>query len=128
MKVAYHNITTEGAHIFSDFASVTRLMLADAAELVEVQAGRAKETLRHVEQDVQEGKRDTLGRDKEALEARRGDARVAWEHGVDTVRDTGSMVIGATQAVAGAVEDTTDRTASRLQDAFYSVSSFLHSL
>jgi hypothetical protein len=122
MKVAYNNITTEGAHIFSDFASVTRLMLADAAELVEVQAGKAKETLRHVERDVQQGKRDSLGRDKEVLEAESSDARVTWEHGMDTVKDTGSMMIGASQTVSGAVEDKAERTASRLQNAFYSVS------
>ncbi|KXN85171.1 hypothetical protein AN958_11593 [Leucoagaricus sp. SymC.cos] len=121
MKVAYHNITTEGAHLFSDFASVTRLMLADAAELVEVQAGKAKETLRHVEQEVQKGKRDSLGRDKEAVQAASSDARIAWEQGMDTVKGTGSMMIGASQTVAGAVEDKTERTTSRLQNAFYSI-------
>ncbi|EKM77256.1 hypothetical protein AGABI1DRAFT_62301 [Agaricus bisporus var. burnettii JB137-S8] len=121
VKVAYHNVTTEGAHLFSDFASVMRVMLADAAELVETQAGKAKETLRHVEQDVKVGKRDSWGRDRESLEARREDFKLQWEHGVDTVKDTGSMVIGASKAVAGAVEDTTERTTSRVQNAFYSV-------
>jgi ribosomal protein L17 len=120
--VAYRNVTTEGTHIFGDFASVLRIMLADAAELVETHAGKAKETLRHVERDVQEGKRDSLGRNKEALQTRTGDAKLQWEHGVDTVKDTGSMVIGASKAVAGAVEDTTERTTSRIHDAFYSVS------
>ncbi|KAF5348242.1 hypothetical protein D9756_010501 [Leucocoprinus leucothites] len=121
IKVAYNNITTEGAHIFSDFASITRLMLADAAELVEAQAGKAKETLRHVESEVQDGKRDSLGRDKERVEAERSDTRVSWEHGMDTVKDTGSMLIGASQTVAGAVEDKTEQTTSRLQNAFYSI-------
>lgn len=121
VKVAYHNMTTEGAHLFGDFASVTRSMLADAAELVETQAGKAKTTLRHVEQDVQEGKRDSLGRDKERLQEER-DAKVAWEHGVDTVKDAGSMMIGASQTVTGAIEDKSERTTNRLQNAFYSVS------
>ncbi len=97
-------------------------MLADAAEVVEAQAGKAKETLRHVERDVQEGKRDSLGRDKERLETTRGDAKASWEHGMDTVKDAGSTVIGATQTVSGAIEDTTERTTSRLQNAFNSVS------
>jgi len=121
MKVAYHNVTSEGTHLFSDFTSVTRLMLADAAELVEAQAGKAKETLRHVEQDVQEGKRDSLGRDKERLEAERGDAKATWEHGMDTVKDAGSTVIGATQTVSSAVQDKTERTSNRLQNAFNSI-------
>ncbi|KAJ3577024.1 hypothetical protein NP233_g34 [Leucocoprinus birnbaumii] len=121
MKVAYNNIATEGSHIFSDFASVTRLMLADAAELVEAQAGKAKDTLRRVEQEVQEGKRDTLGRDKEMLEAESSDARVTWEHGMDSVKDAGSMVIDSSRTVAGAVEDKAERTTSRLQNAFYSI-------
>jgi ribosomal protein L17 len=124
MKVAYRNVTTEGTHLFGDFASIMRVMLADAAELVETHAGKAKETLRHVERDVKEGKRDSLGRNKEALEARREDPKLKWEHGVDTVKDTGSMVIGASRAVAGAVEDTTERTTSRIQNAFYSVSCY----
>ena len=124
LKVAYNNVTTEGTHIFSDFASVVRLTLADAAELVEVQAGKAKETLRRVEHDVQEGRRDTLGRDKARIEAERNDARVTWEHGMDTVKGAGSMVIGASQNVAVTVEDTTERTALRLQNALFSVDSF----
>ena len=124
LKVAYNNITTEGTHIFSDFASVVRLMLADAAELVEVQAGKAKETLRRVEHDVQEGRRDTLGRDKARIEAEKNDARITWEHGMDTVKGAGSMVIGASQNVAVTVEDTTERTALRLQNALFSVDFF----
>lgn len=123
IKVAYHNATTEGTHLFNDFASVTRLVLADAAELLETQASKAKETLRHVEQGVQEGKKDSLGRDKERLEAERGDTKVAWEHGMDTVKDAGSTVIGATQNVRGAIQDQTEQTTHRLQDAFYSVRS-----
>ena len=125
LKVAYNNVTTEGTHIFSDFTSVVRLMLADAAELVEVQAGKAKETLRQIEHDVQEGNRNTLAKDKEQIEAERNDARVNWEHGMDTVKGAGSMLVGVSQNVAGAVEDNVERTVSRLQDALYSVLLFL---
>ncbi|KAF9448146.1 hypothetical protein P691DRAFT_670047 [Macrolepiota fuliginosa MF-IS2] len=119
VQVAYHQVTTEGVQLFSDFASVTRLMLADAAELVETQAGKAKESLRHVEQDVQEGKRDAFGRDKGRLQAERGDKKIAWEHGMETVKETGSMLIGAGQTVSEAVEDKAERTTNRLQNAFY---------
>jgi len=101
--------------------SLLRLSLADAAELIEEQASGAKETLRQMEDEVQAGERDTLGRSKKRLEEEK-DVKVAWEHGMDTVKGAGSKVIGATQQATAKAEETTKKTADRLSDAFAKVS------
>ena len=94
--------------------------MADAAELIEEQAGTAKQALRQVEEEVQAGQRDTLGRDKKALEEEK-DPKVAWQHGMDTVKDAGTKVIGVTQTASGEARDKADRTSGRIQDALFKV-------
>ncbi|KAJ7234476.1 hypothetical protein C8J57DRAFT_1575063 [Mycena rebaudengoi] len=84
--------------LLADFASFTRLGLADVAEIVEDQAGRTKEGLRNVEQDVEDSARDNLGRDKGRLDAEQGDPRTTFEHRMNTLKDTGSTAIGAHQS------------------------------
>lgn len=118
LSIVRQSLTSEGGFLLNDFASFARLALADAAELVQDQAGRAKESLRYVEEGVQDGKRDNLGRDKERLEEEK-DLRVSFEHGMDTIKDAGSGVIGAGQSAKQKTEQVTDRTTARLQGAYF---------
>ncbi|KAJ7207906.1 hypothetical protein GGX14DRAFT_634371, partial [Mycena pura] len=118
LSIAWQSLSSESSFILTDFASFTRLVLADAAEAVQDAAGQAKEGLRDVEQDVQDGKRDSLGRDKKRLEEEK-DVRVAFEHGMDTLKDGGSAIIGAGQTAKQKSEDVADRATTRLQNAYY---------
>ncbi|KAJ6510455.1 hypothetical protein C8R45DRAFT_1160962 [Mycena sanguinolenta] len=118
LSIVWQSLSTEGGFLFSDFASFTRLALADAAEAIQDGAASAKDALRNVEQGVQDGQRDSLGRDKERLEEEK-DVRVAFEHGMDTLKETGSSVIGAGQSATQKAEDVSDRTTNRLQNAYY---------
>lgn len=97
-----------------------RLALADAAGVVQGQAGAAKDSLMNIENEVQGGKRDTLGRDKARLEAEK-DPKVAWQHGMDTVRDAGASMIGVGQETTSKLEENAEKATTRLQDAFYKV-------
>ncbi|KAF5340103.1 hypothetical protein D9758_013155 [Tetrapyrgos nigripes] len=118
IQIVWNSVTSEGSGLFQDFASFSRLSLADAAEIIEHQAGQAKETLRRVDQEVQEDKRDAIGRDKQRLEEEK-DPQVAWEHGMDTVKDVGSATIGVTREGAAKVSDTASRVSSKAQESFY---------
>ncbi|KAK0206169.1 hypothetical protein DFS33DRAFT_1499100 [Desarmillaria ectypa] len=118
LQIAWSSISSEGLFVFRDFASFTRSSLADAAEMVEDQAARAKDSLREVEHEVQEGKRDALGRDKERMEEEEKDVKVQFEHTMDSLKDTGATVIGAGQEAKDKAEELADRTGDRLKDAF----------
>ncbi|KAJ7186766.1 hypothetical protein C8R46DRAFT_981039 [Mycena filopes] len=118
LNIVWQSASSEGGFLLNDFASFTRLALADAAEALGDQAGRAAGSLRNVEQGVQDGQRDNLGRDKKRLEEEK-DLRVAFEHGMDTLKDAGSGVIGAGQSAKETAEDLSDRTTSRLQGVYY---------
>ena len=121
--IVWSSVSTEGSSLFHDLLSVLRLSIADAAELVQEQAGRAKESLRTVDKEVQEGQRDSLGRDKKRLEEER-DTKVSWQHGMDTIKDAGTTVIGTTQETSAAAQEKTSKASSRLQEAFYKVSNY----
>lgn len=110
----------EGSSIIQELLSILRLSLADAAEVLEGKAGAAKDTLRSVEKGVQEGERDTLGRSKQRLEEEK-DPKVAWQHGMETVKGAGTTVIGATQAAGASLQETAEKTTSRLEDALNKV-------
>ncbi|KAF8128789.1 hypothetical protein K438DRAFT_1888312 [Mycena galopus ATCC 62051] len=83
-------------------------------DVVQSQAGRTKDSLREVEQDIQEGQRDSLGRDKQRL-GEEQDTRVAFEHTMDTLKDaktddiseraSGSFGIHITQYACDRVRD-----------------------
>ncbi|KAJ7475171.1 hypothetical protein B0H11DRAFT_1866022 [Mycena galericulata] len=118
LSIVWQSLSSEGGFLLNDFASFARLALADVAEGMQNQAGRAKDGLRDIEQGVQDGQRDNLGRDKERLEEEQ-DVRVAFEHGMDTLKDAGSGVIGAGQAAKEKTEDLSNRTTERLQGAYY---------
>ncbi|KDR71775.1 hypothetical protein GALMADRAFT_159190 [Galerina marginata CBS 339.88] len=122
----WESISLEGTSLSNDLLSAVRLSLADAAALVEGGAGSVKESLRGVEEEVQEGKRDALGRDKERMEEEE-DVKVAWEHGMDTVKGAGSTVIGAAQDTKETVDEKMDEGSERLQEAFYKISDRAHS-
>lgn len=122
VKSVWASISSEGSSFFNDFASFSRLALSDAAELIEEQASRTKEGLRNIEDDVQDGKRDNLGRDKQRLKEEEGDLKVQFEHGMDTLKGAGSSMIGAGQNAKATVEETADKASSRIQDAYIKVS------
>ncbi|KAF8888404.1 hypothetical protein CPB84DRAFT_1786289 [Gymnopilus junonius] len=121
LSIFWHSLTSEGTSLGQEFLSVLRLSIADAAEVIETQAGSTKKSLRHMEEEVQEGKRDSLGRDKKRLEEEQ-DPKVAWQHGMDTIKDAGTSVIGTAQDTSSAVQEKTEKTTSRLQEAVYKVS------
>ncbi|KAJ3765925.1 hypothetical protein FB446DRAFT_759221 [Lentinula raphanica] len=118
LSIIWSGLSAESSSLFEDFSSFTRLSLADAAEVVEKQASRAKTSLREVDEEVQAGRRDTLGRDKERLKQEE-DVKVAFEHGMDTLKGAGSSVIGAGQETAAKALDLSERTSNQLQSAFY---------
>lgn len=120
ISIVWDSLSSEGTSIFHDILSLLRVSLADAAEVIEEQAGAAKETLRRVEDEVQAGDRDTLGRSKQRLEEEQ-DPKVAWQHGMDTVKDAGTSVIGASQTATHAAQEKTDKTISRIQDALHKI-------
>ncbi len=117
VQIIWSSISSESSEVFRDFSSFARLILADAAEAVEEQASRAKSTLREVEQEVQEGQRDSLGRDKERLKEEE-DIKVQFEHGMDTLKGAGVSAIGTGQQASAKAEDMSAKTMSRLQTAF----------
>lgn len=121
LSVIWSGLSSESSALFRDFSSFTRLSLADAAEVIENQAARAKSGLREIDDQVQEGKRDTLGRDKERLKEEE-DTKVAFEHGMDTLKDAGSSAIGFGQESTAKASELSDRTSAKLQDSFYRVS------
>lgn len=122
LQIAGSSISTEGSFVLRDLTSFARSSLADAAELLEDQAGRAKDSLREVEQEVQDGQRDALGRDKERMEEEEGDVKIKFEHTMDSLKDTGSTAIGAGQGAKAKADKLADRTNSGLQESFHRVS------
>ena len=64
LTVAWIHLSPESSALLEDFASFSRLGLADFAGAIEAQAGRAKEGLRTLDTEVNEGQRDQLGRKK----------------------------------------------------------------
>lgn len=123
LSIVWSSVSTEGTSLFQDILSLLRLSIADAAELVQEHAGRTKESLRTVDKEVQEGQRDPLGRDKKRLEEEK-DTKVAWQHGMDTIKDAGTTVIGASEATTAAAQDKSSKASSRLQEAYYKVSNY----
>jgi hypothetical protein len=123
LSIVWSSVSSEGTSLFQDILSLLRLSIADAAELVQEHAGRTKESLRSVDKEVQQGQRDPLGRDKKRLEEEQ-DTKVAWQHGMDTIKDAGTTVIGASQATSATAQDKSMKTFSRLQEAYYKVSNY----
>ncbi|KAG7445887.1 uncharacterized protein BT62DRAFT_1076305 [Guyanagaster necrorhizus] len=118
LQIAWSSISTEGSFVVRGFESFARSSLADAAEMVEDQAAHVKYSLRDVEQEVQDGKRDALGRDKERMEEEEKDVNVQFEHTMDSLKDTGATVISPGQDAKAKAEELVDRTGDRFKRAF----------
>jgi len=116
-QIIWSSISAEGQPLFADFSSFVRLGLADAAEVIERQAGQAKESLRTVEDEVQSGDRNTIGIKKET-QNQPDDAQAVFERNMDRAKEAGSTVIGATQTATAKVEDVSSRATSRVEEAY----------
>ncbi|KIK91528.1 hypothetical protein PAXRUDRAFT_13737 [Paxillus rubicundulus Ve08.2h10] len=121
LKILWQNLSGEGSQILGDFASFTRLAMADLAEVIESQAGYAKQSLRVLESEVQQGERDPLGRRRKTQEEDEGNVKVKFEKTMDTVKEAGSKAIGAGQSFKVSAEETAERTSARLLEAYYKV-------
>jgi len=122
LQIFWDNAATEGFGVFSDFASFTRVSLADVAEFVAEKSGNAAEKLRDVEDEVQSGERDVVGiKGQTKEEWGKVDAREAFEKGMDTAKVSGSAAIGAAQFAGHKTADLTHRSSTRLHAAMSSV-------
>jgi hypothetical protein len=129
LEIFWDNAATEGFGILSDFASFTRLSLADVAELVGEKSSEAAEKLRNVEGEVQSGERDTVGIKEQTKEQwENADARESFEKSMDTVKDYGSVAIGAAQSAGRKTTDLTDRSYTRLRVAVSAVNLLFYSM
>jgi hypothetical protein len=122
LETLWDNTVTEGFGVLSDFASFTRLSLADAAEFVAEKSTKAAENIRNIEGEVQSGERDTVGIKEQTKEQwEKADAREAFEKSMDIMKDSGSAAIGAAQSTRRKTTDLTDRSHTRLHAAVSAV-------
>lgn len=126
LQIFWDNAATEGCGVFSDFASFTRLSLADAAELVGEKATQAASNLRKVEDEVQAGERDSVGvKEQTKAEWKTSDTRELFEKSMDTAKVAGSETIGVAQSASSQTADIKDRSQSRLKAAISTVRTYL---
>ncbi|KAH9913530.1 uncharacterized protein B0H18DRAFT_1097329 [Fomitopsis serialis] len=121
VSVVGENIAQEGRSVFHDFASFSRLALADAAEYVADGAHKTAEGLRELDSQVDAGERNEVGvrkRKADEVEEEDQDARAKFERGMDKTKVVGGKAIGAGQAAVDTAEDVANRTTTRLEDAF----------
>ena len=122
MSIAWSSISSESGSLLNEFASFTRLSLADAAELIEATASSAKESLCETEQGVQKDQRTAItGREKQQVEAEQKDVKVKWEHGVDTVKVAGDTVIDTSRSISATVQEQAEKMKNRARDAYLKV-------
>lgn len=121
VSVVGENLSQEGRSVFHDFASFSRLALADAAEYVATGAHKTAEGLRELDSQVDAGERNEIGLKKRKQDEAEDDVRAKFEKTMDTTKVVGSKAIGAGQVAVGAAEDVANRTTTRLQDAFNKV-------
>lgn len=123
------NFGAESSPIISELLSVLRLSVADAAEGVEGVARSTKDTLRSTEDEVQEGKRDDLGRTKPEVKEGEGgpasgDTRAQFENAMDTAKNVGSKTIGVGQQSKAKGSQIKGESQARASDAFDKVCVF----
>ncbi|KAL4065007.1 hypothetical protein V8B97DRAFT_1176036 [Scleroderma yunnanense] len=120
IKILWTNISGEGNILLNDLASFTRLVVADLAEAVESHAAHAKQVVREFDTQVQQGEKDNLGRKRKSPEEiEQEDAKAKFEKTMDTVKGTGSTVIGTAQVAQETAKETSERAASRLREAYF---------
>ncbi|KAF5378126.1 hypothetical protein D9615_007578 [Tricholomella constricta] len=122
LSIIWTSLSSESGNLLNDFASFTRLSLADAAELIETTAGTAKESLRDIEQGVQKGERTHLiGRDKKRVEEEERDVKAKWDHSMDAVKGAGDSAIDAGRGVSASVQEKAEKTSTRVQAAYLKI-------
>lgn len=123
IRILWANISGEGSNLLNDFASFSRLALADLAAIIEAQAAAASDSLREFDTQVAEGERDNLGRKKktqqEIEQEQAEDAKAKFEKTMDTVKESGSKVIGTAQSVQETAQQTRERATTRFRDAYF---------
>jgi len=128
LHILWTNLSGEGSVLLNDFASFARLAMADLAGAIESQAAYAKESLRELDTEVQQGERDNLGRRRKSPEEieqeREEDTKAKFEKTMDTAKEVGSKAIGVGQDVKATAEDVAARTRARLQETYYNVCLF----
>ncbi|PVG01903.1 hypothetical protein CPB86DRAFT_780775 [Serendipita vermifera] len=116
------HLGTTSSPLISEFLSFLRLSVADVAESVEGTARSTKDNLRSIEQEVQEGQRDSLGREKGEQGAPSdidpNDPKVKFEKRMDTAKYAGSSAIGATQQAKSTATGYKDKSQAKVLDAF----------
>ncbi|KAG1852737.1 hypothetical protein F4604DRAFT_1629081 [Suillus subluteus] len=125
IHILWTNVSGEGNVLLNDFASFTRLAMADLAGAIETGAAFTKESLRQLDTQVQQGERDNLGRKRKTPEEieqeREEDTKVKFEKTMDTTKETGSKAIGVGQEVKASAEEMVERTSIRLQETYYNI-------
>ncbi|EJD47853.1 hypothetical protein AURDEDRAFT_151311 [Auricularia subglabra TFB-10046 SS5] len=104
-----------------EWASLARLTVADVAEVIEGQAGAAKEHLRGTEQDVQDGTRDAMGRSVGEKPTAGDGARAKFEKRMEAVKNVGGQAIGARQDIKDESRRVADNASQRFDDAAYNI-------
>ncbi|KAF8798418.1 hypothetical protein BYT27DRAFT_7321247 [Phlegmacium glaucopus] len=99
LSIVWSNISSAGTSLFQDILSLLRLSIANAAEVIEEQASYAKEGLRSVYKEVQQG-----------------------HQSMDTIKDAGTTVIGASQETSAIAQEKASEASLRLQEAYYKIS------
>ena len=124
-----------GSPLFADFLSFLRGSLADVAEGIEKTARGAKENIRTVDDEVNQGQRTAVGfKTEETKQAQapegvdHNDPQYRFEKGMDTAKDYGSSAIGTGQQVKGTVQKRTAQSKDRVLDAFDKARPLLFSL
>jgi hypothetical protein len=123
-NVLIGNASDKGSPLLVDLLSFLRLSVANVAEGVEGAARMTKENLRGVEDDVQAGNRDALGRTKPELteDDTTDDPKIKFEQGMDAAKDMGSSAIDTGQQAKQTALQYKDATKSKVLDAFDNVS------
>jgi hypothetical protein len=117
------NISDEGSPLLAELLSFLRLSLADVAEGVETAARSTKDNLRGIEDDVQAGNRDALGRTRQDQEeeGNTNDPRIKFEQQMDAAKSAGSSTIGAGQQVKETTLQYAGTTKAKVLGAFDNV-------
>lgn len=111
----------------AELLSFFRLSLADVAESLESGARQTKEKLRGVEDDVQAGQRDALGREKVDAEGKNdegagtNETKAKFEERMDTAKGIGLTAIDVGQQTKQTAQEYTEISREKVLNAFDNV-------